>query len=264
MKHLYPFDPLLKHHLLISFLLAVWVFIFLYFTEPLDVSELPWQAKLLFLPGYGIVLGGCYLLFLPFQNFLYRRKEREWLILSEVLFIFTFSITTICAARMFYLYVVVANEPNPYTLGYMLTAILMPALATILPIILIARYAFGKYYEKRLNDQKIEIKGEGNYEGLRLQLNEVVCIQSADNYIEVSYLSGNVLKKTLIRNKLSVIDAEFDDLLRVHRSFLINPFHFQQWKSENSKLSMLLNYNVEAPVSKTYQKEVKARINSAT
>ncbi|MFK7833138.1 MAG: LytTR family DNA-binding domain-containing protein [Winogradskyella sp.] len=264
MKRLYPFDPLLKHHILISLLVAVWVFVFLYFTEPLDVSELPEKEKLMFLPGYGLVVGFCYMLFLPFQYYLYKHYKQQWTLLSELFFIITFSIVTIVIARNYYLHVVVANEPNPYTLGYMLQTIFMPALATILPIILVARFAFGKYYEKRLDDQKIEIKGEGNYEGLRLQLNEVISIQSSDNYIEVFYISGHSLKKTLIRNKLSVIDEEFSELLRAHRSYIINPYHFQQWKTENSKFYMVLNYNVEVPISKTYQKEIKAAINSAT
>ena len=156
------------------------------------------------------------------------------------------------------------GEQNPYTLGYMLIAIYLPAVATILPIVIISRFAFGKYHQKRLDDQKVEIKGEGHYEGLRLQLNDIIAIQSSDNYVEVFYLSGNELKKTLIRNKLSAIDDEFSELLRAHRSYLINPFHFQQWKTEKGKLSMQLSHNILVPVSKTYQDEINAVINSTT
>ncbi|MDN3493771.1 LytTR family DNA-binding domain-containing protein [Winogradskyella bathintestinalis] len=264
MKRLYPFDPLLKHHVVISLLLGIWIFVFLYFTEPLDVNELPNNEKLIFLPGYGLVAAFCYLLFLPFQYYLYHRFEKQWKVISELAFIITFSVVTIIISRCYYLFVVVANEPNPYSLGYMLTTIFFPALATILPIILIGRFGFGKYYEKRLEDQKVEIKGEGNYEGLRLQLNEIISIQSSDNYIEVFYLSGTNLKKTLIRNKLSVIANEFPELLRAHRSYLINPFHFQQWKTENGKLFVILNHQIEVPISKTYQKDIKMTINSAT
>ncbi len=156
------------------------------------------------------------------------------------------------------------GERNPYTLGYMLKTIFLPALSTILPIILIARFAFGKYHEKRIEDQKIEIKGEGNFEGLRLQFNDLVCIQSSDNYIEVHYISGNDLKKSLIRNKLSVIAEEFPDLLRVHRSYIINPYHFQQWKTEHGKRFMILRYDILVPVSKTYQPSIKAAFQSTT
>ncbi|MBF8149523.1 LytTR family transcriptional regulator [Winogradskyella sp. F6397] len=264
MKRHYPFDPLIKHHVIISILLGVWVFVFLFFTEPLDVNELSNNEKLIYLPGYGLVASFCYLLFLPFQQYLYFSFKKQWTVYSELAFILTFSIVTIIIARCYYLFIVVANEPNPYTLGYMLTTILLPAMATILPIILIGRFGFGKYYEKQLDDQKIEIKGEGNYEGLRLQLNDVISIQSSDNYIEVFYLSGNSLKKTLIRNKLSVVADEFPEFRRAHRSYLINPFHFQQWKSENGKLSVILNHHIEVPISKTYQKDIKAQINSAT
>lgn len=264
MKRLYPFDPLLKHHLLISLLLAVWVFVFLYFTEPLEVNEFSESEKLIYLPGYGLLAGLCYMLFRPIQNYVYNKERQNWTLQSEIIFLISFTIISIAVARSYYLYIIMIDEPYPYTFWYMLNTIFLPAIATILPIIIIGRFAFGKYHEKRLDDQKIEITGEGNYEGLRLLLNDVISIQSSDNYIEVFYVSGPNLKKTLIRNKLSVIDNEFPELLRAHRSFLINPYHFEQWKTENSKLFMILNHGVEVPISKTYQYAIKAAINSAT
>ena len=157
-----------------------------------------------------------------------------------------------------------ANDRNPYDLWYMLKSIFFPALLTILPIIIIGRFAFGKYKNKKTEAQKIEIKGEGNYEGLRLLLNDVICIQSSDNYVEVFYQSGNEVKKSLIRNKLSVIADEFPEFLRIHRSYLINPYHFLQWKTEKSKLFVVLFHHIEVPVSRTYQKDTKAVLDSTT
>lgn len=264
MKQLYPFDPLLKHHFIISLLLAVWIFIFLYFTEPLDVNEFNNNEKLIFLPGYGLLGGICYLVFLPFQYYLYKRTDNKWTLINEFIFLVSFAVISIVVARAYYLYVIMIGERNPYTLGYMLKSIYLPPLVTILPIIIIGRFAFGKYREKRLEDQKIEIQGEGNYEGLRLQLNDLICIQSSDNYIEVYYLSGHQLKKNLIRNKLSAIDDEFPELLRTHRSYLVNPFHFRRWKTENGKLIICLNYDIEVPVSKTHQKDIKEAIQFTT
>jgi hypothetical protein len=260
----YPFDPSLKNHFLIAIGLLIWIFIFLYFTEPLDVNRLNNNDKFIFLVGYGIVGGISYLLFLPFQYLIYNRKNKTWTILSEILFILTLSISLITIARLYYLYVIMANDRNPYELWYMLKSIFFPAVLTILPIIIFGRFAFGKYKNKKTEEQKIEIKGEGNYEGLRLFINDIISIQSSDNYIEVFYLSGNELKKTLIRNKLSVIDDEFPQLLRTHRSYLINPFHFEQWKTEKGKLFVLLFHHIEVPVSRTYQNQVKSILNSTT
>ncbi|TCK69338.1 LytTR family transcriptional regulator [Winogradskyella wandonensis] len=256
----YPFDPLLKHHVFIGLITALWVFVFLFFTEPLDVSELGFNEKLIYLPGYGLIAGLCYIFYLPVQNMLYRKTKKQWTIITEILFLASFSVLGITIARLYYLYVVVANEPNPYSLSYMLKAIFLPAIITILPIIIIGRYAFGRYHEKKLENQKIEIKGEGNYEGLRLDFNDIIAIKSSDNYVEVFYINTNSLKKTLIRNKLSAIDYEFENLHRAHRSYLVNLYHFQQWKVENSKHIMQLNYNIEVPVSKTYLASIKSSL----
>jgi hypothetical protein len=259
----YPFDPSLKHHVLIALGLAIWIFVFLYFTEPLDVNEFGDDEKLIYLPLYGILGAFLYVITLPFQNLLFKRTS-YWSLRNEVLFLSVFIIISIVILRLFYLHFIVNWHPNAYSLWYHLKSIIFPAMLTILPIVIIGRFAFGKYKEKKLEEQKIEIQGEGNYESLRLQLHELISIQSSDNYIEVFYLNGNALKKTLIRNKLSVIDESFPELLRTHRSFIINPFHFQTWKTENGKHFLCLSHDLEVPISKTYLDFVKAELNFAT
>lgn len=264
MKLKYPFDPNLKHHIIIGLSIAIWVFIFLFFTEPLDVSELNTTEKLTYLPLYGLIGAISYYLFLPLQYFLFKNSKQAWKLKHEIIFIICLVIVSIILARLLYLYVVVINEPNPYTLLYMVKSIFFPALSVILPIIIIGRFAFGKYHEKKLEDKKIEINGEGNYENLKLHLNDLITIQSSDNYIEVLYLSGQNIKKSLIRNKLSVIEDSFPELLRTHRSNIINPYHFQSWKIEKGKHFILLTNDVKVPISKTYLEKVKNTFNFAT
>jgi len=259
----YPFDSSLKHHFIIALGLALWIFIFLYFTEPLDVNEFGSTEKLIYLPLYGLLGATCYSLFLPIQRYLYYKNDKNWYVKTKLLFLIIFVFVAIIAARLFYLYVVQPDR-NPYSLQYHLTGIILPALATILPIIIFGRFAFGKYKNKQTEAKKIEIKGEGNYEGLRLYFNDIICIKSSDNYVEVFYKSNGEIKKSLIRNKLSAVADEFPSLLRTHRSYLINPFHFLQWKTEKSKLFVLLFHHIEVPVSRTYQNDVKAVLNSTT
>ncbi|MDY8138884.1 LytTR family DNA-binding domain-containing protein [Aquimarina sp. 2201CG5-10] len=260
----YPFDPSFKHHFLVALGLALWIFVFLYFTEPLDVNEFGNTEKLIYLPFYGIVGAFGYLLMLPLQQLIYKHNNRSWYISSELIFILLVVSLSFVLSRVVYLHIIMAREPNPYTLPYYITNIYLPAVSTILPIILIGRWSLGKYKSKKLEDQKIEIKGEGNYENLRLLFNDIICIQSSDNYIEVSFLQNNSLKKQLIRNKLSSIAGELPQLLQVHRSYLINPYHFVQWKPEKGKLNLILEQAIEVPVSKTYQETVKATFNFTT
>ena len=260
----YPFDPSLKHHLLIALGLFVWIFGFLYLTEPLDVKEFGDNEKLIYLPGYGIVGGLMYLLLLPFQYFLYKKNQQRWFILQEIIFVLSLILVSIVIVRFFYLYVVMVGEQNPYSFFYQLKAITLPAIAIILPIVIVGRFSFGKYKEKKLEQSKIEIKGQGTYDGLRLFLQDLICIQSSDNYVEIFYYSGKDIKKSLIRNKLSTLADEIPELLRVHRSYIINPYHFQQWKTENGKLLAELSSSIFVPISNTYRKEVKSILNSTT
>lgn len=263
MNRPFPFDPSLKHHLLIALCLFVWIFAFLYFTEPLDVSELQNSDKLLFLPFYGIAGAGSYLIILPFQYWLLKFYNKIWLLKSELFFFIFFFLMGLLISRFVYIFIVVANEPNIYDLGYFIKSLYLPAITTMFPVIIACRWAFGKYHEKKLEDRKIEVPGEGTYEGLRISQQELISIKAEDNYIEVSYLINGVLKKQLIRNKLSVVETLLPFLIRTHRSYLINPFHFQQWNLDQGKLQIILSNSIKIPVSKTYASKVKSEFNSS-
>lgn len=263
MKNTYPFDPSIKHHLIIALGLAIWIFIFLFFTEPLDVGQLDEIEKLKFLPIYGVFGAVGYLLCLPIQSWLVRR-EGEWLLRSELIFTFTLVLIGFTAAWLVYFYVVMDANPYAYTIDYFVKAIYLPAAFTIFPILAIGRWSFGKYKEKQLENEKIEIHGVGNFEGIRLQWKDLIYIQSSDNYVEVFFKEGEKLKTQLIRNKLSTIEEQVPELIRTHRSFLINPVHFKQWKTGNRKLYIHLSEGIEVPVSKTYQERLKAAVNFTT
>tara|TARA_R110001592_G_scaffold33835_4_gene116846 strand:+ start:798 stop:1598 length:801 start_codon:yes stop_codon:yes gene_type:complete len=264
LKQHYPFDPSIKHHVLIALGLAVWVFVFLFFTEPLDVSELERDQKLIYLPLYGFFVSVCYLLTLPFQYWLYKRNSSRWSIQSELLQQLTMIVLAFIVSRLVYYYIVMGAHPYAYTIDYFAISIYLPAIATVLPIIIIGRFSFGKYKEKKLEDQKIEIQGTGNYESLRLQLNDLICIQSSDNYVEVTFNDGENLKTQLIRNKLTAVEEQRPELIRTHRSFLINAYHFRQWKTGNRKVNVMLTGDLEVPVSKTYQAAVETAVNSTS
>ena len=50
------------------------------------------------------------------------------------------------------------------------------------------------------------------------------------------------------------MQADFDFLVRIHRSHLINPVHFKSWKDAHT-LSLT---QIEVPVSKNYKKALEA------
>jgi DNA-binding LytR/AlgR family response regulator len=116
-----------------------------------------------------------------------------------------------------------------------------------------------------IKERSIVIKGENKAEVLHLKESELVYIESANNYVKVFYLLEGELKNELFRTKISVLLNEFPLLLKTHRSFLINPIHFLEWKRESSQTILLLKPGItEIPVSKTFKKAlVEKFINPA-
>lgn len=260
----YPFDQKFSSYLFTALGLAIWVFAFLFLTEPLDVNQFKTSEKLIYLPLYGMLAAICYLGIYRMQKRLYKHKNKQWTLLSELLFFSMFITITFIVMRCFYLYVVVFNEPNPYSLGYYFTSIFLPAVLVIFPIVAIARYALGKYASKKVENSKLFISGDGNYEGIRLLESDLILLEASDNYVEVHYQSQGVLKKQLIRARLSRLEKEHTQLLRTHRSYLINRAHFTSLKTQNNKLGVILTHDIFVPVSKTYISQVKEAFSFAT
>lgn len=255
----YPFDPSIKHHLIATIGFAIWVFIFLFFTEPLEISVFSEVEKFIYLPLYSFIGAISYLTILPIQKSLFKKQNEIWLFRNEVsILIRILVIGFVLMWSLFYFFIQAIDVFS------FLIFIFIPAALTLFPIIILFRWGLGRYHEKKVEDLKIEIQGAGNYESLRLLFNNLIFIQSADNYIEITYLESAIIKKALIRNKLSSIATDLPKLLRTHRSYLINTSHFKQWNNTNGKYGILLFNDIEVPVSKTYLKDVKDGINLTT
>jgi len=259
MKNNYPFDPNLKNHLLIALGFGFWIFIFLFFTEPLDIQVFSFKEKLTYLPLYSLAGAMVYLLVLPIQQMFYKKNNKQWFLSNELGFFVALLIIGLLIFKPIFSLIV-----NNYTLWEFLQLFFIPAVLTLLPIIILSRWAFGRFAEKKIEDSKIEIKGAGNYDNLRLFFKDLIYIQSSDNYVEVSYLENDTIKNALIRTKISSVKNTFPKLMQTHRSYLVNTFYFKQWKNKNGKSELILIHDIAIPVSKTYLENVKTSLNFAT
>lgn len=261
-KKSYPFHPQTRSHLWIALSLGIWVFLFLFLVKPLTVDSLSLEEQLLYIPIYGLVAGLSYLLaILPQQSF-YRKQKQKWYASNELLIIFSLSIVSVLLIWVFFRFVVTIDDADPWTFGEFLIEIFLPALCIVLPLVIIARYFSGKYYQQ--NRKKVKIQGSGNYEHLHLFLEDLIYIQSSNNYVEVYYLQKKELKTTVIRTNLSKVEEEHSELLRIHRSYLINSLHYKEWKIEKGKHFIVLHPSEKLPVSKSHLENVKSHLSFAT
>ena len=110
----------------------------------------------------------------------------------------------------------------------------------------------------KFENEKIILRGDNKLDVLQIELTELVCISSANNYVEVNYLKDSILKKKLLRTTLKNIHSDISSLLKVHRSYIINPMHFKDWKDSNT----IHLTQMEVPVSKNYKKDLIAMSHS--
>ncbi len=253
----YPLYKDIKTHLLLAFALSTWVFLFLFFAEPFDIHKFTQQEKITLLPIYGIIQGVCYCATLFYQQ---KEKKEKWTFKDEGMFIFLIVFIGFWFNFLFYKGFIVYNEEGTYQYYDYFKLIYLPALLIILPFVVIGRYILGRFYEINFLRDKITIKGSGKYEFITINSNELVYIQSSDNYVEVNFIENKLLEKKVIRGKISIIEKTFPFLVKTHRSYLINPIHFKQFKTQNKKLYAELVLQTFIPVSKSFQSSVKNKV----
>jgi len=242
-----------KYHLIVALTIAVWLSFFLIIIAPFDIAELPIGVRLEIMPFYGLISFLVYVLLIPFQNWAYKRIQKQS-IPFEVLIIVLYNILVLVGSYLFYKSRIVNGD---YSFVGFTLEIYYPIFFILLPVIIFARWFISRKVVKQ-HSEKIIITGENKLDILQINDADLICVSSADNYVSVAYLIHDVLNKKLLRTTLKNIELQLPFLVRVHRSHLINPIHFKEWKNATT----VLLTQIEVPVSKNYKKDIVAMNHS--
>lgn len=250
-----------KVHLLLAVLIGAWVVLFLILLAPFDVTDLEIRFRWLLLPFYGVLLFLSYLGSLPFQHWIYKRQKAHWYLVNELSFLALFLSLSFCLSFIYYRSDTMNGTMNlPDFFLYQF----IPISVVMLPMIIFLRWAAGRLSHNSLNSKetnpKITLEGNSRKEVIRLDLQQIAYVKAADNYVEVYYLEKQELQMKLLRSTLKKINSKAPALVRAHRSYLINPAHFQQWSSPNS----ILIAQAEIPISKTYKAAIEKQLSFTT
>ncbi|HAA11572.1 MAG TPA: hypothetical protein DCE41_07680 [Cytophagales bacterium] len=96
---------------------------------------------------------------------------------------------------------------------------------------------------------------ENGKDVISLHPDDFLYAQSADNYVEVYYVSGEEVKCHLLRKSLKSLEEHHlasPYVKRSHRSYLVNPTRVRNRIQERGKLALDLGY-AKVPVSATFQ-----------
>ncbi|MFY0592919.1 LytTR family DNA-binding domain-containing protein [Roseivirga sp.] len=236
-----------KHHLIVGTIVGVWLVIFLVLIAPFDIAELPIAIRAEILPPYGLISFFSYLIVIPLQNWLFRRLG-YWNIFHETCLILLFNLLAWIGSYGYYQSGIINGE---YSFFNFTLEIYSPIFFILLPIIIFSRWYLNKNVSNPAID-KVVLTGENKLDVLQIKEQDLICISSADNYVEVTYQTKNGVNRKLLRTTLKNIHAQKPELVKVHRSHVINPLHFKEWKNA----STITLTAIELPVSKTYKQNI--------
>ena len=239
-------NPSVKHHLLLGGLISLWIFLFAFFIRPFAHGNMNLQLWILVSVGFSLIAFLSYALTTGVQKFIYDRVLKwnaalETSILS--LFYFTYSISTYIYYKSYFI-------KGNYDLLEFLEKIILNSALIFIPILILARRYSIKLIPKK--EDFVIITGENKLDILKLKINDLISISNSQNYVEISFIDNGQLKTKLLRTSLKKIQYDFDFLIRVHRSHLINPSHFKSWKNQKT-ISLT---QMELPVSKNYKEQL--------
>lgn len=113
-------------------------------------------------------------------------------------------------------------------------------------------------------ERLIHFEGQGSGDRLSIAASDFRYAQAQDNYVALYYLRGGTLKRELLRATLAELLGQDPggDLLRCHRSFVVNPRQVRSFTGGNP-VELYLD-GVEAPirVSRSYRAAVLQRLHA--
>lgn len=236
-------NPSTKLHLITGALVSFWSFIFIIIAKPFEHGQMDTEKWIIVGLGFSIVTFLAYLAVILYQNLIYTKREK-WDLILEISTYFIFFLVYVLLTFVFYKSPMIRGF---YSFFEFLSKLIFGIFLILTPIIFVCR----RYITNVIPDEEeyIRIKGENKLDILQIKKTDLVCISNAQNYVEIFYLQQDKIKTKLIRTTLKKLQNDFKFLVQIHRSHLINPFHFKSWKDTNT----ILIHSIELPVSKSYK-----------
>ena len=181
-------------------------------------------------------------------------------------------IIEVASMALFYTFYTLTLNPERDWMGVFKESVINTSLVLLLPYFILHLYFSYQEKEKmlRLLEQTradlsaqqsvFSFYDEKNDFKLSVKRNNLLYLESADNYVCIWYLNKGILSKFMLRNSLKAIEETLSDthVLRCHRSFMVN---FEQVKViRREKVGIYLELGIDKvpdiPISKTYSEKV--------
>ena len=121
----------------------------------------------------------------------------------------------------------------------------------VFPLMLLFLFLVGR----KRKSNAINLHSVHKNEFLQINRNELIFLQSADNYTNVFYLQNEDVKKKILRGSLSSFDEQLKfPMIRCHRSYIVNLEHIKSLKGNSQGYWIeLKDWSERIKVSRKYK-----------
>jgi DNA-binding LytR/AlgR family response regulator len=113
---------------------------------------------------------------------------------------------------------------------------------------------------------KLPIVSENKNESFEIDMECLLCIKSAGNYVDVYYLENDKTISKLIRTSLTKLDEyyiEFKNIQRCHRTHIVNLDNISEVTGNARNYNFHIDYlDFIIPVSRSFSKEIISELKN--
>jgi hypothetical protein len=284
----YPYDAFSLKEIRENFFIGLFIFLFLLIFKPFGINEWETDHKILKLLGFGFVsFLGPTLVQLVLSFFSSSSEwEDSWKVWKEILII-VIIIVLIALGNL-----VLANfyEIGSFNISEFIRILTLTCLVGLFPVVVtiaLKHQRFQSMNKKRAEeiDKEIEKRearkketlvtekstsrlqfiADNNKDILEIFLQQLLYVESADNYCNIVFLSENKIQKKMLRGSLKRFESQITEssVIRCHRSYLVNIFNVVRiaGNAQGYRLSFK-NSEITLPVSRNYGKAILERLRS--
>ncbi len=257
--------------------ISLFISLFLYVFQPFGLQLLQHKHKSLVLLGYGLVT----LMVLSFNMFMIPLikpsvfEEEKWTIKKQIVWLvwIIFSISLLN-----YFYSIAFSVISWGGIYGLVMFLIFTVLIGVIPVVLITFIAQNSMLKKNMvlsqeinatiqeqkPDKEDHITIESGKQNQTFNAEHILLVESEGNYVNISCVENEVVKKYLIRNTIKNIETLLKDrksFFKCHRAFIINLSYVQNVNGNSQGFNLELQHHDNTiPVSRTYTKDFKMRM----
>lgn len=267
----YPFDLSLRKRFTLALWTSLTIFLFILFFQPFEIKQTDINSYILLIAGFaGVAI--LFQLIIHFSIPTGKLSSRLGTYNLNILLVFELVIWILTSVGFsFYLRYVGKVPLNIFLVLKVVIVASLPAIVNMMlyelkDLRLQLALSSSSSYDSNLSggkteDNLVEFQSNSKSEKLKIDINSLIFIRSAENYVEIHFRDKEDVKKKLLRTTLHTIEDQlkkYSAIERCHRTCIVNLEQAEKLQRSATGIRLILkDCNEDITVSRQYLLRIK-------